>query len=735
MSEIVLAGCTPEPLMAYLKALGVFRLVAEDAEHGDPAVRGWWADGQFHIDTTLSRDELEQFFRELYRPTPVVGPWGGRSGFYPDDSEATARRALDVISCTAADRFLPFREAIDAVRRILSRLGLREKEEVSRGDNKLRLMRACRNELPDQLLPWLDAVFVLTDESAKFPPLLGTGGNEGSGSYVSTFAQAVVSLLVNRKMDPGVATALFATPAPVISDVAVGHFAPGAIDGPNSSVGFGGGGGANPWDYLLAIEGTLLFAGAASRRIGTDTQGKAAFPFTVDANPVGYGSAATDEDVRAEMWMPEWDRPSALGELKLLLAEGRAQLGRRQARTAVDFARSAVTLGVGSGLAAFHRYAIVKRNGLSYFAADLGRFPVRKVPAARLLDELDPWLAPIRRVADDEKAPPRFSAAVRRIDGAVLDVCRYGADPGRMQAVLRAAGRAEAELANGSKVRADFPRLQPLARLSADWLKECDDGTCEFRLAASVAFLPGVRDRHRPFRMYVEPVAPLGNRRWKFEATAPGVVWSNAALPFNLGAVLIRRLRDGCGEGSGRVDGAGEGLQHPLWGPGRFRPKLADVLAFLDGLTDDQKLAELLWALTAVSPKAPGFRFRKPEQPDRVHTWTDYAVLKLIFLDAPAVRPGTTSALPIWNEPPILALLQAGRLDEAVEAACRRLHASGFPTYLAAPVAGRFKKVGGFSGDPVRARRLLAALLFPLGESDTRRLLERTIRKLDTSPP
>ena len=29
MSPVVLKGCAPEPLMAYLKALGIFRLVAE----------------------------------------------------------------------------------------------------------------------------------------------------------------------------------------------------------------------------------------------------------------------------------------------------------------------------------------------------------------------------------------------------------------------------------------------------------------------------------------------------------------------------------------------------------------------------------------------------------------------------------------------------------------------------------------------------------------------------------
>jgi CRISPR-associated protein Csx17 len=32
MNEIILAGCTPTPLANYLKALGVFRLVAEQKD-------------------------------------------------------------------------------------------------------------------------------------------------------------------------------------------------------------------------------------------------------------------------------------------------------------------------------------------------------------------------------------------------------------------------------------------------------------------------------------------------------------------------------------------------------------------------------------------------------------------------------------------------------------------------------------------------------------------------------
>ena len=55
MPEIALKGCTPEPLMSYLKTLGVFRLVAEQA---DPDARLYWSDGVAHLTSRFDRDRI-----------------------------------------------------------------------------------------------------------------------------------------------------------------------------------------------------------------------------------------------------------------------------------------------------------------------------------------------------------------------------------------------------------------------------------------------------------------------------------------------------------------------------------------------------------------------------------------------------------------------------------------------------------------------------------------------------
>jgi CRISPR-associated protein Csx17 len=54
-----LTGCLPTPLASYLKALGIFRLVSEQA---DRTAQGWWLGDVFHLRTKLSQDSLRKAF-------------------------------------------------------------------------------------------------------------------------------------------------------------------------------------------------------------------------------------------------------------------------------------------------------------------------------------------------------------------------------------------------------------------------------------------------------------------------------------------------------------------------------------------------------------------------------------------------------------------------------------------------------------------------------------------------
>ena len=78
---IALSGCTPEPLINYLKALGVLRLVAEQ---GDSGACACWHNGVFELRSTFDENALLRFFVDDYRPTPVLAPWNGDGGFLTD---------------------------------------------------------------------------------------------------------------------------------------------------------------------------------------------------------------------------------------------------------------------------------------------------------------------------------------------------------------------------------------------------------------------------------------------------------------------------------------------------------------------------------------------------------------------------------------------------------------------------------------------------------------------------
>ena len=202
-----------------------------------------------------------------------------------------------------------------------------------------------------------------------------------------------------------------------------GFFNPGSVGGANASVGFNDESMTNPWDYVLMFEGTLLFAGAAARRLSPQSSPKAVFPFTVDNTAAGYGTSADSEyggSARAEFWAPLWDQPANLNELTHLASEGRAQLGRRQVSNGTNFARAVAGLGTERGVSQFQRYGFLERNGLAFLAAPLGRFYIQDdrgtAQAANVLFDLDPWLESLRRAATGRNAPAGLGTALRQVE-------------------------------------------------------------------------------------------------------------------------------------------------------------------------------------------------------------------------------------------------------------------------------------------------------------------------------
>ena len=110
-----LEGCAPTPLAHYLTAIGILRLVGEQA---DADARGWWDGESFILATVLDPDELLAFFLDQYEPTPFLAPWNGASGFFKTWNPKTRKLrnsknadALDTLLNNEAPRWEGFRDA------------------------------------------------------------------------------------------------------------------------------------------------------------------------------------------------------------------------------------------------------------------------------------------------------------------------------------------------------------------------------------------------------------------------------------------------------------------------------------------------------------------------------------------------------------------------------------------------------------------------------------------------
>ena len=700
-NRIVLSGCQPEPLLSYLKALGVLRLVAEQA---DPNARGAWSDEGFVLHTVLDADALRAFFLNDYSPTPIMAPWNGGGGFlgkkarHPDND-------VEKIARSSAPRFDQYRRSIVAAREILQRERVTEK---SSGDEKDRLLRLYRREMPDEFIVWMDAVLVLQQEGQKYPPLLGTGGNDGNFEFSLNFMQRLLEIGlhadVTKQLQDWLDHTLFGKTVKGLPSNAVGQFDPGRAGGYNMSTGIKGDSFVNPWDFVLMLEGALLFVGTATRRMDVNARDKAAFPFTVNSVSVGSGTLSDGENVRGEIWLPLWTNAAGLAELRHVLGEGRAQVGRRQAGNGVDFARAVAGLGTDRGFAAFTRYSFLERSGRTYLAVPLGRFATRQAGEyVRLLDEIDGWLEFLRRACRGENIPARFSAALRGLESAIFDYCRFGG-AARFGAIVRGLGACQRELSwNSSKLGAIGDRsLRPVPLLSTDWLSAAYEDSPEFRIALALASICG-SGKVPELRGNVEAVVrERYGWRWARPEEQYGVVWRGGGLARNFAAVLERRLLDASRFGADSV---------PL--EARFPASASDVALFLEGRTDDVRIEEWLWALMLIDLDAaeapassvPNVAASLPRP---------YALLKLLFLPrSAALKSGDSASLPA--QPALLSHLRAGRLNDACRSAARRLRASGHMS-MPAPASGGRERLPEFTLSPRVEARLAGALLIPFAD-------------------
>lgn len=710
---INLKGCSPTPLAHYLKALGIFRIIAEQA---DANALGWWKNDSFWLKSNLDEEALQRFFLSRYCPTPLVAPWNGGSGFNPKDN----KDAMTAILGGITERFSLYRNVIVQCQTILSN----NHAEIE----KALLLQQCRNVLPDEVVTWLDAAYVLTGSGPKYPPLLGTGGNDGRLEFTNNFMQHLIAVVnpdsgaENENSSLRLSECVFGDLSNCRHRGTIGQYDPGNLGGSNSGSGFDGYSTVNSWDYVLMLEGAIMFAAASTKRLESGDRGALAYPFCVRPAGIGYGSSSvTDEgSSRAEMWLPLWNEPTRFPVITTLLSEGRVETRKRKAKNGVDFARAIASLGIDRGINEFQRYGFQQRNGLAYLAVPLGRFRVKSQPGAEeLLAPLDNWLDRFRRAATGKNAPARAGRALRQLESCILNLCQRG-NAADIQATLIALGEAEASVAISKDLREGSmgSGINPLPLLHSDWLLKGHDGSFEFRVAAAIASI--MHDSVGPFRRHLEPVDRKSWKskypKWAKDASDPAIVWGSSSLTSNLCAVLNRRLIDVMTSCS---DQNSSELLAPL--RGRLVASLADVVRFISGEVDDALIEALLKALCLVDfPQSKeGFakvmkHLRVPRKQEPLPTG-GYGLLKLCFL------PHLLNEKGIVMNPQIARRAILGDGAEATRLAARRLTASGFvPAVEATPM------------NLERTRRIAAALLIPISTSDAEKLAKRVLRMSDS---
>ena len=742
---ITLKGCHVETIMHYLKSLGAFKILTLQK---NPDMTASWNDGQFclHIQSQKNIEELKRelvdFLLFEYHPTPIVTPWNGGGGFVaagkqkkaksvqarkptgksePITVTGNAKKAnttLINVENSTEPRLKEYGTVIKKTRDILRRITndgktiTDKKGEISvniSSDIKQQILQACRNYLPDTTVSALDAMYVLTSKDPKYNPLLGSGGNDGNLEFIDNFRQNLLAVFAESQKDTSrqwIMGALFGDNVGMEKS-AMGQFNPGCMFAPNmTNTDVKGTSLINPWDYILMIEGAILFAGGVTKHLSMEsTAAKASFPFTVSATNAGYATSGGNEKSRGEIWVPTWERPTGIKEIQHLFGESRAQIGRKQAASGSDFARAVIGLGVEKGIAKFYRFGIRERNGMSNIMMPMGDITVRKHVDGEVLFDLDSWMDRIKRM---KNMPNTIESHLRILEGAILDFTMKSRreQPEFLQKVLIAVGKLEMTLSVSLSGKNDPWMPQPV-NLSTKWISQCYDNTPEFRLAASLASI-GLSGDVDVIRTNIEAITLLKNKRPKtaWATHNNSVVKIKSAPEKYLAAILNRRMIDTI-----KVGGRHAPIQASIKSP------LPDVIKFLRGELDLSRIVDLFIPLSFIEYNS---KVNTPWE-NKIDVWEGiksipyvFAIIKMAFL------PHEYEKTHVRLEPSILPLLEAGRISDAFSIAQKRLFYSGFKPILYANNKDASARI---SMPKHSWQHLSAALLFPLENKGEKMLM------------
>jgi CRISPR-associated protein Csx17 len=690
--EHVLTGLRDTPLGSYLGAIGLAKVVAAEA---DPGATLRWVGNVPHLRTTVA--DLAEWLQSAYRPTVVLSPWNGGSGYGLKDKHQ--REALEELLALDETRVGAWRVA----HAVVDPLAARARAE---GWDKERLVRELRNRVPEQLLGWLDSAVILTRDDLAFPPLLGTGGNDGRLDFSSNFHQRLLDVLPERHHAESVrwAGALLDGGSTPLVKAAAGQFDPVSAGGRNSSS-FGAADWlTNPWGFVLMVEGaSALTPGVVQRLHG---RGRAAMPFTVVSTPYGGGSGTSPEESRGEFWAPRWSAAMTWPEIAQLFREGRAAWNGRTAARAVHMYEAARSFGMARGVEGFTRFGFQRRNGLAFVAVKLDRVQVYEDPLVHALLPVEWWIESSRAAESKVSTAPQW----RRAERAHLLYAQSGGT-GRLVDLLVESTRLHVAVGQSAALRETVrpPVGAPLANTLHGVLEELLVGHPEARVARALVMATLQPDGARLNLAHL--VLPDSHGRAWGEIAVTGL--GRRPLPQVLADVAVwcarRPPREPHHE---HTDVTGIRLV-----TGRGRAPWQDLHAWVSGSLDEDLLERFVLAFLALdwyaAPPLPGQVVPLPAVPD--------PALALLSPFSEGLASDRATAPLLGLDPTWALRLRAGKEHAVVREAVGRLARGGWqasePVDLDAP--GRGLRLAGALLVPTKSMTALRMVATPPPKPET----------------
>jgi CRISPR-associated protein Csx17 len=684
-----------------------------------------WHNDYFVLETSVTLAQIIDFLLCDWQPTPILNPWNKHSGFWSKSGQS----ALNAIANSTADRLEPYRDAINCVIQVKQQQVL---ETLPEKQDKQRLLATLRRHLPDSAVAWLDASLAIGVMGVSNAPLLGSGGNDGQFEFSATYMKQVANLIEPTgeptPESPQLLKALLIDePIPGLSfKEKIGQFNPIAAGGINAGASYQASSRANPWEYVLALSGSLFLTSVATRRL-EQTRGEMSYPFTFRSAAVGYCSASSDvskdlkKDIsKGEVWLPLWDKAIRRQDLIGLFREGRLKVSGRTAKDGLDAARAISSFGNRRGFTEFIRYSFQKRNGEARFAIPLGRFSPKSDPQVDLLVQIDSWLDRLRYALSTDTTPASLVRALRALDTAIMTLA---AGQGKLLHVLIALGQMEQALNNSLRFTLSAQKekgLRPLRTLTTTWYWECNDDSVEYYLAACLASHHNYRQR----LVQIRPHEKTGVLEWS-ERNAAYSTWQQGTLTSNLIRLLQRQEIE-----AAQSKASPENIRPQ---PPYAHPKA--IAAWIEGnnWVNDSRLEAIARGLSLVEFKFKDEqRLRLPPKSKLPDLTPPPAYALVMATHRRVLKPDCPQHEVIPIVPGLLSALAAGNCYEATLMAKRRLKASGLR-----PV------IGGIFEPVERTQRIAAALAFPIDDrqpganpktgkprkSDVARLLENIQRK------